>query len=201
VRPVTGFKTLLWAILSAPLIWLIYLIILELDMPATVLGADPGEAVVHYLGIWSLRGLLLAFTVTPVYRLTGYSYIARCRRLLGLWAFAYVVCHLTAYLFFFIQFDWQLLLNDFIERAYITAGMVAWFCLFCMAITSTRGWQRRLRQRWRQLHSVIYLAVAAALVHFWWFTRDQYGEVLLYCAWFLGVLCFRYFFRRARTAS
>ena len=197
-------KSVLWCLLSAPLVWLGYLIILDLQAPTTALGADPGEAVVHYLGEWSLRMLLLSFSVTPIFKLTGLSVIAQARRLVGLWAFSYVVLHLVSYLFFYIQFDFHALLADFVERAYITAGLVATMLLTLMALTSTRKWRQRLGRKWQQLHMAIYPAIAAALIHLLWLTRDQFAEVVLYTAWFLVFVGLRYFYRaparRVRTA-
>ena len=199
--PIAWVKTGWWLLLGAPLLWLLYQISIELSAPNTALGADPGEAVVHYLGTWSIRLLLLAFSITPLYRLTRFTEIARSRRLVGLWAFTYVSLHMLAYLFFFVQFDLRALLNDFVERAYITAGMLAMGCLLVMALTSTRGWQRRLGRRWRQLHWAVYPAVVAAIIHFLWFTRDQFGEVLLYALWFAIAVGVRLYFRTARKAS
>lgn len=113
----------------------------------------------------------------------------RSRRMVGLFAFSYVLLHLTSYLVFYLGLSWQALFEDFVERAYITAGMVAFFCLLLMTLTSTRGWQRRLRQRWQQLHQLIYIAIGSALVHLAWLTRDGYLEVTLYSLWF-ALLCF-----------
>ncbi|MEQ8689262.1 MAG: protein-methionine-sulfoxide reductase heme-binding subunit MsrQ [Pseudomonadales bacterium] len=203
---IAWIKAALWLLLASPLLWLSYLISIDLRAPTTALGADPGEAVVHYLGAWALRMLLISFSVTPLYKLTRQTWLARSRRLLGLWAFAYVVLHLTSYLYFYLQFDLAALLEDVVERAYITAGMLAALLLSLMAATSTRGWRLRLGKRWQQLHRAIYPAIAAAIVHFLWFTRDQFGEVVLYAAWFTLLIGIRLYFRRqtdsrrARTA-
>ncbi len=199
-------KPVVWVLLFAPLAWLGYLISLDLATPNSALGADPGETVVHFLGEWALRILLLAFSVTPLFKLTRWPAVARCRRLVGLWAFAYVVLHLTMYLYFYLQFSWAALLADFVERAYITAGLVAAILLLVMAFTSTRGWRLRLGQNWRRLHLAIYPAIAAAIIHFLWLTRDQFGEVLAYTLWFAILLGLRGYYRfydplrRARTA-
>ncbi len=184
------FKLVLWLVLAAPLIWLLSQIYIEFMMPTTALGADPGEAIVHFLGIWSLRWLLLAFAVSPVAKFADFSLLLKSRRLIGLWAFVYVLLHGLAYAFFFVEFEWSALLADFTERTYITAGLVAFVALLLMALTSTRGWQRRLRRNWQRLHRLMYPTVALAVIHFWWLTRDQYGEVLLYALLFalLGVL-------------
>lgn len=181
-------KLILAVLLSLPLGWLAWLITLDIQNPGSTLGADPGERVVHYLGEWSLRILLVAFSITPLRRLLRSSSLARCRRMAGLFAFSYVSLHLTAYLFFFLQFSWAAFAEDLLERPYITAGLAALLCLLPMAVTSTTGWQRRLRHRWRTLHRLIYPAIALALLHLWWLTKEGYGEWVVYALWFVALL-------------
>lgn len=171
--------------LSAPLVWLGHLIWLDVQNPGAGLGADAGESLVHYLGQWSLIVLLLAYSVSPVRRLTHYPPMARTRRMVGLFAFAYVCLHLFSYMTFYLGFSWSALLEDFVERPYITAGLGGFFCLLIMAATSTQGWQRRLKQNWRRIHRLVFPALGLALLHFCWLTRDGFGEVLLYLAWFV----------------
>ena len=181
-------KVLLASLLSAPLVWLAWRVKLDIDLPGSGLGPDAGETLVHYLGEWALVMVLVAFSISPLRRWTHYSGWLRSRRMVGLFAFSYVLLHLTSYVVFYLGLSWQALFEDFVERAYITAGMVAFFCLLLMTLTSTRGWQRRLRQRWQQLHQLIYVAIGAALVHLWWLTRAGYLEVTLYTLWFV-LLC------------
>ena len=185
MRRTTVEKSIFAIALCGPLLWLAWLIALELQAPGSGLGADAGEAVVHFLGEWALIVLLLAYSVSPLRRLTGSTSIARSRRMVGLFAFTYVSLHILSYVTFYLGFAWQVLLEDFVERPYITAGMGAFLCLAVMALTSTRGWQKRLRRNWQRLHFVIYPAVMLALVHLWWLTRDGFGEVALYTLWFL----------------
>jgi len=194
-------KLMLAGLLSAPLCWLLWQIALEVQVPTSALGADPGEAVVHYLGEWAIRILLLAFSISPLRAVLANVVIgqvplgqvlARSRRMVGLFAFSYVLLHLLAYLALYLQFEWQALVADFVERAYITAGLAAFVGLLLMAVTSTRGWQRRLGQNWRRLHKLVYLAVALSLIHLWWLTRDGYADLVLYTLWFLVLLFWRW---------
>ena len=184
-------KIFAWFALGAPVGWLTWQIFREIQLPTSALGADPGEAVVHYLGIWSLRTLLIAFAVTPLARVTGNNALIRLRRMAGLWAYTYVSLHLLAYLFFYVEFSWAGLLDDVFERSYITVGIGALLCLTPMALTSTRGWQQRLRRNWKRIHLLVYPALALGIVHFFWLTRDQYAEVFLYLAVFLLLLVLR----------
>lgn len=178
-------KPLFAAALCLPLAWLAWLLWLELGSPGAGLGPDAGEALVHYLGEWALIMLLLAYSVSPLRRLTKSAALARSRRMVGLFAFAYVVLHIASYLTFYLGFAWAALLEDLVERPYITAGMAAFVALLCMAVTSTRGWQRRLKKNWQRLHRLIFPALTLALVHLWWLTRDGFAEVSLFTLWFL----------------
>lgn len=183
----TGRRLLHWLfglLLAAPALWLGYEIYQEVGAPGTRFGADPGEAVTDFLGQWALRLLLLALLISPLRRLTGLSALAPLRRTAGLFAFGYVVAHMLGYLGLLAAFDGQQIFADFTERTYIIAGLVAVLCLTPLAVTSTRGWQRRLRQRWVSLHRLVFVAAFAALLHLFWLTRDGYGEPLLYAALF-----------------
>ena len=196
-------KPALFVLLAAPLGWLGYLVYLETIQPGSGLGADPTEAIVHYLGEWSLRMVLVAFSVTPLRTLLKFSALGRARRMVGLFAFAYVSLHLSAYVVFYLQVSWAALLEDLVQRTYITAGMFAWVGLMLMALTSTRGWQRRLRRRWAQLHKVIYPVIALSLLHLWWLTKDGYTDLVIYSLWFGLLLLARYLphQNRARTRT
>ena len=185
-------KPLLFIGLSSPLLWLGWQIWIEIQAPTTALGADPGEAIVHFLGEWAIRVLLLAFSISPLRDLLKQPFIARQRRMVGLFAFAYAALHLFAYLFFYIQFEWAALLDDFVERAFITVGIAALVCLLPMAITSTHGWQRRLKRNWQRLHLLVYPAVAFAIIHLYWLTKDGFAEVFVYAIWFALLLTHRF---------
>jgi sulfoxide reductase heme-binding subunit YedZ len=173
-------RRLLFTALCLPLAWLGYAIAGELNQPGSVLGADPGEAVVLFLGEWGLRLLLLTLAVTPLRRLTGWAELLGYRRMIGLFSFTYLALHLLAYVALLAEFDWRLVLEDFSDRAYITAGLIGFGLLLPLAVTSTRGWQRRLGRRWRSLHRLVYPAVFLGLLHLVWLTKDGYGEVAAY---------------------
>jgi len=185
-------KAIVFICLVAPLCWLGWQISLELQQPGSALGADPGEAIVHYLGEWSIRILLFAFSITPLRRLLKSRALARTRRMVGLFAFTYVVMHLLAYLFFYLEFNWSGMWVEILERPYITVGMLALACLLPMAITSTGGWQRRLGRNWRLLHRMIYAAITLALIHLWWLTKDGFEDLVVYTLWFMVLLWFRW---------
>ena len=176
-------KIAAWVLLSLPLTWLAFAIVADLQSPGAMLGADPGEAVLLYLGQWGIRILLLALSVSSIRRRLGYAPVLKVRRLIGLFAFAYLALHFLFYLWFFTEFDGALIVEELAQRPYISVGFAALLILCALAATSTKGWQRRLRRGWKRLHRLVHVAAALGLLHLWWLTKDGYGEVVLYGVW------------------
>ena len=125
--------------------------------------------------------LLVTLAVTPLRRLTGWNDLIRFRRMLGLWAFSYVLLHFLVYLVFEHFFSLTLIAEDILERPYVTVGFLAFLILIPLALTSTRGWIRRLGgKRWGLLHETIYLAAALAVLHFLWLVKLDTREPIVY---------------------
>jgi methionine sulfoxide reductase heme-binding subunit len=198
-RPGAWLKPVVWVVCAAPLVWLLWAVAAELRDGGSVLGADPGEAVVHHLGEWGLRLLLLALAVSPLRRRLGWPPLGSVRRLIGLFAFAYLLLHALAYLWFLAGFDWRAILEDVVERAYITAGALGLACLIPLAVTSTRGWRVRLGARWSRLHRLVFVAAGLGLVHLWWLSKGGYGAALAYLVIFLVLMAERWLSRRRRN--
>ena len=169
-----------FALFALPLAWLASDIAREIAAPGSALGAEPGEAVVHELGTWGIRSLLVTLLISSVARLARQPRLIRFRRMAGLWAFAYVVLHFTAWLGLLAGFHVDTILADFIKRPYITMGLAALLMLIPLAITSTRGWQRRLGRRWRQLHRLVYPAAIAGWIHLLWLSKVSYLDAVIY---------------------
>lgn len=186
-----ALKPALFTLLCCPLLWLAWQVGIEVRAPTTALGADPGESIVHFLGEWAIRILLLAFAITPLQSIFRTPLIGRQRRMVGLFAFTYASLHLLTYLYFYVEFSWAAILDDFIERAFITVGIAAFLCLIPMAVTSTLAWQRRLRAKWKLLHRLVYPAVAFAIIHLYWLTKDGFAEVVAYAVVFLILVGYR----------
>ena len=146
------------------------------------LGANPVEALSHLTGDWALRTLLLCLAVTPARRWLGLARLAPYRRTLGLVAYTYAVCHVAVYLVFDLGLDLSALLDDVRLRPYLTVGFLAFMALTPLALTSTRGWRKRLRRRWIALHRLVYLAAGLALVHFAWQVKADFQEPAGYAA-------------------
>jgi sulfoxide reductase heme-binding subunit YedZ len=157
-----------------PLVWMVH------DALGDALGADPVKALTHRTGDWALRLLLACLAMTPLRRLLDRPWPIRFRRLLGLHAFFYASLHLSVYVLLDLAGDWAHLLEDIAKRPYITVGLSAWLLLLPLALTSTRGWMRRLGRRWGQLHRAVYVAAALGVVHFYWGVKADVREPLLY---------------------
>jgi sulfoxide reductase heme-binding subunit YedZ len=168
----------LWLACAAPLAWLAWRI------AHGGLGPNPVQTLEYFTGRWALRLLLVTLAMTPLRRLTGRPEPIRVRRLLGLWAYAYMCLHFSIYLVFDLQFSPAQLADDLLKRVFITAGFACWLLLLPLALTSTDGWQRRLGRRWKTLHRLIYLAAACAVLHYWWGVKKDETWPLLY----LGIL-------------
>ena len=167
-------KALAHALALLPLAWLVH------DALGDALGADPVKALTHRTGDWTLRLLLACLAMSPLRRLLDRPWPIRFRRLLGLYAFFYASLHLSVYVGLDLAGDWAHLLEDIAKRPYITVGFGAWLLLVPLALTSTRGWMRRLGRRWGQLHRAVYVAAALGVVHFYWGVKADVREPLLY---------------------
>ncbi|MBF0562121.1 MAG: sulfoxide reductase heme-binding subunit YedZ [Alphaproteobacteria bacterium] len=180
------------------IVCLMPLVILGSRAIAGNLGANPIEAVIRNLGDWALRVLLLALAVTPVRRLTGLAELARYRRMLGLFAFFYVVLHLSAYLVLDQFFDWEAIAHDIVKRRFITAGMAAFILLVPLAATSTHRMIRRLgARRWQRLHRGVYIAGSLAVLHYFFMVKADIRQPLVYA----GVLATLFGVRAAYAAT
>lgn len=155
------------------------------------LGANPVEEVTHETGEWALRLLLASLAVTPLRRLTGLPALAPLRRTLGLVAFLYATLHAATWAVLDLGLDPTLLADDVLERPYVMAGLAAYLSLVPLAITSTRGWQRRLGQRWIVLHRLSFVAAALAVVHFLWLVKKDLREPLVYAGILAALLLVR----------
>ena len=149
---------------------------------SNALGADPVAEIEHRLGLWALRLLLATLAITPLRQLTGQPVLVRFRRMLGLYAFAYATLHFSAYLVLDLRGYWAIVFEEIAKRPYITVGFAAWLLLVPLAVTSTKGWIRRLGRNWARLHKLVYLVGVLAVLHFWWIVKTDVREPLLYAA-------------------
>ncbi len=178
-------KPLVFCVSLLPLIWLCWLAWQDR------LGANPVETLSHRTGDWSLRFLLLTLAVTPLRRLSGWNWLLKFRRMLGLFAFFYVCLHLGVYLIFDQFFDPSAILEDIAKRPYITVGFAGFLLLIPLAATSTNGMIKRLGRNWQRLHRLVYLIGMLGVVHYWWLVKADISEPLLYAGLLTILLGYR----------
>ena len=160
------------------------------------LGANPVEELLHRLGSWGLNFLLITLAVTPLRRLTGLNWLLRFRRMLGLFAFFYVLLHFLVYVWLDQGFDLHFIFEDIAERPYITLGFTAFTLLIPLALTSTTGMMRRLGPRWKKLHRLVYPVAVLGVWHYFWLVKADLRQPLIYAAVLGLLLGFRLWFRR-----
>jgi sulfoxide reductase heme-binding subunit YedZ len=151
------------------------------------LGINPVEDLELTTGIWSLRFLIVTLAVTPVRRLTGWNRVIQYRRMLGLFTFFYVCVHFAIYIGIDQFFDFGSILKDVAKRPFITMGFTAFVLMIPLALTSTKGWIRRLGRRWQLLHRLIYISAVCASVHYLWKVKVMIGSPVYY-ALVIGLL-------------
>ncbi len=181
-------KPVLFVLCSVPLAWLVW------DGVTNNLGANPVETVRRYTGDWTLRFLLIALTVTPLRRLTGWHVVIRLRRMLGLFAFFYASLHFVSYIWLDQFFMWDAIIEDILDRPYITVGVASFLLLIPLAVTSTNGMVRRLGgRRWQRLHQLVYVIAVLGVIHFLWLVKSDISEPVIYGAILALLLGFRLF--------
>ncbi len=161
-RQVLLLKLATWVLGLGPLSWLVWLTLTR------QLGVDGVDTLLHKMGDFALIILLTGLAITPLRRLTGWNVLIRIQRLVGLFGFFYLTLHFLTYLVLDQTLDWEFILEDLTKRPYAVVGFAAWLLLIPLAVTSTRGWVRRLGKRWQKLHRLVYVAVALGLLHFYW---------------------------------
>lgn len=158
------------------------------------LTANPIEFLQRSAGTWTLVFLLATLAVTPLRVMTGQAGLVKLRRMLGLFAFFYAFLHFTSYVWWDQWFDPAAIVDDVIKRPFITVGFAAFLLLIPLAVTSTKGWVRRLGgQRWQLLHRLIYLIGPLALLHLWWHKagKNDFFAAGIYAAVLVALLGWR----------
>ena len=164
------------------------------------LGANPVEEILDRFGNWGLRFIMITLAVTPLRQLTGWNWLVRFRRMLGLFTFFYVFLHFLTWLILDQGLLLTAIVEDIIKRPFITIGVVALLLLLALAVTSTNGMRRRLGRRWQTLHNSVYVIGVLGVWHFWWQVKLDTAEPLVYAVILTVLLGWRLRYRR-RTAK
>ncbi|MEW6313012.1 MAG: protein-methionine-sulfoxide reductase heme-binding subunit MsrQ [Pseudomonadota bacterium] len=155
------------------------------------LGANPIEFITHSTGTWTLSFLMITLSVTPLRRLTGWHWLVRLRRMLGLFAFFYACLHLITYVWLDQFFDLHAIAKDVLKRPFITVGFTSFLLLIPLAVTSSNAMMKRLGgKHWQQLHRFIYVIAVGGVVHYWWLVKKDVTQPIIYAivlAVFMGL--------------
>jgi len=185
-------KSIAWVLLGSPALYATYLIAIN------DLGANPLETLTDHTGQWTLRFLLLVLLITPLRQLTGWVSLIRYRRLIGLFAAFYATTHMSLWLFIDQQLDWGLLVEDVLDRPYITFGFIGWLLLLPLVATSTKGMIKKLGNSWRKLHRAVYIIPVLGIVHYTMSLKADFSLPILYGVILAVLLGFRVWMRQAR---
>jgi methionine sulfoxide reductase heme-binding subunit len=175
----------MWLASLAPAAWLGYAAL------TGGLGVNPIEELTHTTGMAALVILLVTLTVSPLRRLTGWNPLIQLRRPLGLFAFFYTLLHFSIWMVLDLGFQLEWVWEDIRERPYITAGFIGFVLMIPLAVTSTRGWIRRLGKRWTVLHRLVYLSAALGILHFYWRVKADAWLPVAMAVILLGLLAAR----------
>jgi sulfoxide reductase heme-binding subunit YedZ len=167
------------------------------------LGANPQEFLIRSSGIWALVLLWATLSVTPLQRFAGWSTLVRHRRKLGLYAFFLTLLHVLAWALWDRGWVPDAMWRDLWQRDFIGVGALATLLLLPLAVTSTRGWMRRLGRNWKRLHRLVYPAAILSALHFDWMRagKNDFLEPRVYAlvlALLLGVRILGWWRLRAR---
>ena len=187
VKQITGLKVLLHLAGFLPFLWLI------LSINQGWLSADPAKDIQHFTGRMALKFLLGALLVTPLARYGKQPLLIRVRRLVGLWCFAWATLHLVSYSLLELGIDnLGLLGSELISRPYLTLGIVSWFILLLLSLTSFQKAQRKLGKNWQRLHNAIYIVLILAPIHYLWSVKTLSPQPWIYAFLALILLLWRY---------
>jgi sulfoxide reductase heme-binding subunit YedZ len=201
-RQPRGFSAGLFIAALIPASVIIHHVLSDLFKGTSFLSSDPIKDAEHLFGNWTLRFLILTLSITPLRRITHWNWLAKHRRTLGLFTFAYAVMHLLVWVLLDIQLfitdvvGWEEVVKDLTKRPFIVIGMLALMLMVPLALTSTKGMIKRLGKRWGQLHKLVYVIAVLGVIHFWMAVKLDVREPLVFAAIFAVLLGWRW--REAR---
>lgn len=170
----------------APLAWLVY------RAATDALSANPIDDITDQTGVWTLRFVMITLAVTPLRKISGWNWLIKLRRMVGLFAFFYGVLHFSTYMVLDHFFDWERIVGDIYKRPFITAGFTGFVLMVPLALTSTKGWIIRLGgKNWNRLHKLVYITGIAGVTHYLWLVKADIQRPLIYGSILAVLLGFR----------
>ncbi|NDL63494.1 protein-methionine-sulfoxide reductase heme-binding subunit MsrQ [Acerihabitans arboris] len=187
LKQIFWLKALIHLAAFLPLVWLVYAV------SQGDFSADPAKDIQHFTGRMGLKLLLASLLITPLARYGKQPLLIRCRRLIGLWCFAWVSLHLLSYSLLELGIDnLGLLGRELVTRPYLTLGIISWLILLALALTSTQRAQRKLKNRWQTLHNLIYVVAILAPIHYLWSVKILSPQPMFYALGAAALLALRY---------
>ena len=188
------FSAALKSVYAKPVVHLLCLVPFSVLLWAAFndgLGANPVEKLTLETGDWTLRLLLITLSVSPLRQWSGQVAFIRFRRILGLYTFFYGCCHFSIWFIADHSLDLAGMIEDIVERPYITLGFSALMLMLPLAITSNQAMIRRLGKKWKTLHQLVYLIISLGILHFVWLVKADYLEPTIYAIIALILLAHR----------
>lgn len=171
------------------------------------LSVNPIQDITFRTGKTAMILLVLTLTATPLQTLFGFRQALRVRRALGLYAFFYATLHFLTYVVLDYGLDFRLIILELSEKRYVLVGFAAFLLLLSLALTSTQGWQRRLKKDWKKLHRGVYVAAVLVMLHYIWVQKADIRQPLLWSSILLVLFILRlpplrrWWRRQRRSAS
>lgn len=146
-------RVALFCILLTPFFYLL----LELFLFKTVI--DPIKYIYTITGVAAI--VVLFFTTFISIIKTKINFI-KYRRMIGLFGFFYVFLHFLNFFVLDAQLDFNFVVEESIDKPFIYLGMLSFFMLLFMAITSTKN----LYRKYNGYHKVLYIVLVFITIHF-----------------------------------
>ncbi len=160
------------------------------------LGPEPVKEITHFTGEWTLIFICLTLAMTPLKRITNYTFWIKIRGMLGLFVFFYATIHLLTYIIIDYRFNWELIVDDVVKKKYIFIGFSAWLLLVPLAATSSQRMVKLLKQNWKRLHKLIYVIAIFGSLHYVWLSKTIFFKPLIYTIIILVLLILRVRFKK-----
>ena len=188
-------KPIVFLICLLPLI----LVLMDLLEISGTLGANPIENIQDRFGIWGLRFIVILLMISPLKKITGIIWLIQFRRMVGLFAFFYVLMHFLVWLLLEQSLLMSAITEDITKRPFITIGFIALLILLILASTSTSKIRRSMGKKWEKLHQSVYLVSILGIWHFWWQVKKDITEPLIYAVIIFILLTYRLWNRYKKT--
>jgi methionine sulfoxide reductase heme-binding subunit len=166
------------------------------------LGANPIEFFLRTTGVLTLTFLLITLAITPLRKIFNWSQLVKYRRMLGLYAFFYVCLHFITYLGFDRSLNISNTVSDIFQRPFIAIGMLSFFLMIPLAVTSTNGMIKRLGgKRWAKLHKLIYVIAIGGVVHYWMIVKSDLFYPVIFGIVLAILLGYRFYANKPKVQS